>query len=207
MSPLTTETVSSLPSLPQKKKLHRKSPKQASVARCELKELNDEYTTRYKTAFKEATNLVANANLKPVDNMTAKVNARYNLDGNQQVAKSTVYRAVKKGLAGKSPPKKGLPPNIPSVLLKAIATHVEVLQVGEGELKGRDIKQLIGASIKETVFENTFKVETAWKKLRVDFPQNPFKPPPSYLLRMPKHHGQHTITSIMRQPQLPCHRP
>ena len=83
-----------------------------------------------------------------------------------------MYCAVKKGLAGKSPPKKGPPPKIPSVLLKAVATHVEVAQVGEGELKGRDIKRLIGASMKGTVFENTFKVETAWKKLRIDFPES-----------------------------------
>jgi hypothetical protein len=90
VSPLTTETELSLPSLPQKKKIHRKSPKQASVARLELKEQKDEYATRFKTAFKEATNLVANGDLEPVDNMIAKVNAKYNLDGNRKVAKSTV---------------------------------------------------------------------------------------------------------------------
>ena len=59
VSPLTTETESSLPSLPKKKKLHRKSPRQASVARLEQKEQKDEYATRFGTAFKEATNLVA----------------------------------------------------------------------------------------------------------------------------------------------------
>ena len=70
---MTMETESSHSSLPQKKKLHRKSPKQASVARLELKEQKDEYTTRFKTAFKEATNLVAYGDLKPVDSMMSLI--------------------------------------------------------------------------------------------------------------------------------------
>ena len=86
----------------KQKRSSAESPKQASVARLELKQQKNEYATRCK----EATNLVANGNLEPVDNMIVTVNAKYIINGKQKIAKSTVYRAVKKGLAGQCPPKK-----------------------------------------------------------------------------------------------------
>ncbi len=66
----------------------------------------NEYAIRFNTAFKEATNLVANGDLEPVDNVIATVNFKYSLDGKQKVARSTVYCAVKERLAGKSPLKR-----------------------------------------------------------------------------------------------------
>jgi hypothetical protein len=40
---------------------------------------------------------------------------------------------------------RGPAPNVPGKFLQMVATHAEVSQVGDGELKGKDIKQLIGA--------------------------------------------------------------
>jgi hypothetical protein len=50
-----------------------------------------------------------------------------------------------------------------------VATHAEVCQVGDGELKGLDIKRLIGASIVGTRHE-TYQVESVWRKVRSEYP-------------------------------------
>lgn len=43
--------------------------------------------------------------------------------------------------------------------------------MGDGDLKGRDIKQLIGASILGTQHKDRFsKVESVWRKVRVEYP-------------------------------------
>jgi hypothetical protein len=52
-----------------------------------------------------------------------------------------------------------------------VATHAEVSQVGDGELKGKDFKRLIGASIIGTEHEARFNIKTAWKKVRNEFPE------------------------------------
>ncbi len=85
------------------------------------------------------------------------------------MTQSTVYQATKDGLAGTSPKKKGPAPKIPSKFLKVVATHAEVCQVGDGELKGRDVKRLIGASIVGTPYKAAFHVESVWRKVRSKF--------------------------------------
>lgn len=91
--------------------------------------------------------------------MCLRLNKEYNLDGKRQLTRSTVYQAAKDGLAGTSPKKKGPAPKIPVKFLKVVATHAEVCQVGDGELKGgRDVKGLIGASIVGTPHEASFQV-------------------------------------------------
>jgi hypothetical protein len=151
----------------------RKTVKQASAARLEKKLSKDDYDRRYKIAFKESTNLLANEeHLEPVQKMVGRLNELHNLDGKKKLTKSTVYRAVKAGMVGQSPLKKGPPSKIPDILLQVAATHSEVSQVGDGELKGRNIKRLIGASVLGTPYHGTFKVESAWKKLRSKFPQS-----------------------------------
>ena len=51
-----------------------------------------------------------------------------------------------------------------------VATHAEICQVGDGELKGRDVKRLIGASVVGTSHEASFQVESVWRKVRREFP-------------------------------------
>jgi hypothetical protein len=173
VSPLTISTGSSLSlSSSFTRKKSRKSPKQASLQRLLFKEQKDDYNSRLKAAFKEATILLVDGDPQTVDKLVAGVNAKYKLVGNRKVAKSTVYCAVKNGLAGKTPPKKGPAPKVPEVLLKAVAAHVEVNQVGDGELRGKDIKRLIGASVAGTVHDGAFKVDTAFKKLCKEYPKS-----------------------------------
>ena len=180
MSPVTTNTnlsscrsvASSSQQSSSTTKKSRKSPKQASAARLEAKQLKLEYEGRYKMAFKDATNLVArNANGEPVQNICERLNKEFKLDGKKQLSRSTVYQAAKDGLAGTSPKKKGPPSKIPVVLLEVVATHAEVCQVGDGELKGRDLKRLIGASMVGTEHETAFTEESVWKKVRKEFPE------------------------------------
>ena len=153
VSPLTLSSLSEQSSSSSStRKKHRKSPKQACLERLALKQQKNEYDLRLKAAFKEATNLAADGDPQPVETMLVGINAKYNLDGKKKVPRSSVYRAVKNGVAGKSPPKRGPAPKVPLLLLKAVAAHVEVNLVKNGELRGKDIKRLIGASAKSTVW-------------------------------------------------------
>ena len=43
--------------------------------------------------------------------------------------------------------------------------------MGDGELKGRDIKRLVGASILGTRHEGSFKPESVWRKVRREYPE------------------------------------
>ncbi|KAI2506187.1 hypothetical protein MHU86_8222 [Fragilaria crotonensis] len=159
------------------RKKTRLTPRQASAAKLEAKRLKTDYDGRYKEAFKDATNLVAASRSeggkgKPVQSICNRLNTEYNLgvDG-KRLARSTVYQAAKDGLAGTSPKKMGPEPAIPVKFLKVVATHAEVCQVGDGEVRGRDLKIKIGASIVGTEHEAAFKVELVWRKVRNKFPE------------------------------------
>ena len=104
--------------------------------------------------------------------MCQRLNTAFGLDGKKQLSRSTVYRACKEGLAGTSPRKKGPAPKIPNTFLKMVATHAEVCQVGDGELKGKDLKRLIGASIVGTPHADLYKPESVWRKVRNEFPES-----------------------------------
>ena len=95
-----------------------------------------------------------------------KLNHEYNLNENKSLSETTtLYRAVRHGRAGKCPMMRGPVPKIPvDVLLDVCALHSEVSQVGEGgELRGKYFKQLLGAAVLGTKYENEFKPESAWK--------------------------------------------
>ena len=108
-------------------------------------------------AFKEATNLLAAAVAGTVpseepaqEGICNRLNGRYGLvsgSGRKQVARSTIYQATTKdGLAGQSPKKRGGPvPKIPDAFLNGLASqHVQVCQVGDGELRATQMKRVIG---------------------------------------------------------------
>ena len=88
---------------------------------------------------------------EPVQGICDRLNAKYGLKKDRakkhkELTRTTVYQYVKDGLAGKSPKKRGPPPVIPNALLSVLAKHAEVCQVGDGELRGKDMRRLIGAS-------------------------------------------------------------
>ena len=174
-SPLT-ETSSSSFSVSTKRT--RKTSKQAGNARIEAKREREDYNRRFKEAFKEATRVVQEKKegKKPsretAQQVVTRLNAEYNLNGKRKLSKSTVYREVKKGNIGRSPPKKGPPTKIPDILLDVVATHSEVCQVGNGgELRGQGIKRLLGAAVLGTKYEKKFTIKSAWRKLRSKHPE------------------------------------
>ncbi len=73
---------------------------------------------------------------------------------------------------GQSPCKKGPHSKITDVLLEISAAHLEISQVGSGGdwRSRRDFKRLIGAAVLGTPHENMFKVNSAWKNLRIRHP-------------------------------------
>ncbi|KAI2495881.1 hypothetical protein MHU86_18622 [Fragilaria crotonensis] len=55
--------------------------------------------------------------------------------------------------------------------MEMIATHPAVCQVGDGELKGKDLKQqLMGASILENPHANLHNPKSVWQKACAEFP-------------------------------------
>ena len=51
-----------------------------------------------------------------------------------------------------------------------IATHAEVCQVGDGVLKGKDLRRMIGALMIGTAHTNAYKIKSVWQKTRTVFP-------------------------------------
>ena len=77
----------------------------------------------------------------------------------EEVAQSTVYHTAKLlGLA-----------KITHKFLEVVATHAEVCQVADGKLRGRNLKQLIRASIAGIQHEVSFQVESVWRKVCQEF--------------------------------------
>lgn len=163
--PLAVEEEELLPPVVKR----RKSSKQASEARAEAKIRSELYNQRFKNAFKEGTDLLSQRITRSnqdtaapsslsVDKLVADLNQKYNLvEGNKKLSKTTLYRAVRHGKVGESPMKRGPAPKIPDVLLEVTSLHAEVSQVGEGgELRGREIKQILGAAVIGTKYEDTF---------------------------------------------------
>ncbi len=71
-----------------------------------------------------------------------------------------------------SPTKEGPETNIPEVLVEVIATHAQVSQCSKGEMRGRDIKRLIGAPIQGTLYDDEFTIESVWQKVQREFPEH-----------------------------------
>ncbi len=63
--------------------------------------------------------------------------------------------------------KQGPNPKISFIMLDLIAAHIEVCQVGVGELSGKYIKRLFGAAINATLFQGKFSMESVWRTLRM----------------------------------------
>jgi hypothetical protein len=149
----------------------RKTSKQASTARIQAQQEREDYSRRFKEAFKEATRLIKEKKEGGSSNETAqqvvtRLNAEYNLNGTRKLSRTTVYREINKGNIGMSPPKKGPRTKIPDLLLDVTAAHTEVCQVGtDGELRGQEIKRVLGAAVSGTKYDNKFTIESAWRKL------------------------------------------
>ncbi len=159
-----------------------KLAKHASEERLEAKLRSELYNQLFKIAFKQGTNLHSAKRITSkdtatssfsVDKIVADLNQKYNLiEGNKKLSKTMLYRAVRHGKVGKSPMKRGPAPKVPDILLDVISLHARVSQVGKGgELRGREIKQILGAAVLGTKYEDRFTVESAWKKLRTQHPE------------------------------------
>ena len=111
----SSEVLSISSESPKKKKQSRKTFRQASLEKLETKRTKTDYDSRYKAAFKDATNIVAAARVasdvtgdeESVLGMLDRLNSLHKLDEKKKkLAKTTVYRAVDEGRAGMSPLKK-----------------------------------------------------------------------------------------------------
>ena len=114
------------------------------------------------------------ANKTTIAQVIRQLNKEHSLNGaTKPLKRSTLYKAVSNGNVGKSPMKKGLPPKIPCELLDVVATtHAEVCQTGDhNELRGREIKRLIGTAVLRHAFDSKFKVQSVWKKVGQEFPE------------------------------------
>ena len=73
-------------------------------------------------------------------------------------------------MVGSSPLKRGPESKIPSLLLEAVATYLEMRQSCAGALGGLEITNLLAAAIKGTRYAKMFTIPTVWLKLCREFP-------------------------------------
>ncbi len=179
----------------------RKSPQHAGEEKLDAKLEHEELCDQYKMAFKQAsTALMADPqHHESINLIVQRLNAKHSLIGtSKSLCRNTLYRAVSKGSNGKtSPAKKGPPIKIPDVLLEAVARHAQVSQCGDaGEMRRREIKRLIGAAVVGTQYHGTLTIESAWRKLRQEFPE---QVQPAYKMSMDNSRAQWTTYSQLQQ--------
>ena len=140
---------------------------------------------RYKNALKEATKSIADHRAGRIPNpppgaggqqyFVDQANKKYNLDGEgkensreqKRIALSTVLRYIEKGRVGKSPAKKGRQQSISRNLLRLVALHANMEQVGpRGEMDSNEIKAMMQASTLDTALDGTYNLEYAWEQCR-----------------------------------------
>ncbi len=69
-----------------------------------------------------------------------------------------------------SPAKKGPQVKIPDVFLAVVAAHTQVSQRGDGEMRGREIRRVIGAAILDTAYNDQFTIESVWRTVLREHP-------------------------------------
>ena len=138
---------------------------------------------RYKSAFKSAT-ILLNKNMTDPNKcgkrgygaaaVATQINKTMLTSPNdRKVSKTNLYtEVVLRGQNGKSPPVRGRPCSISSVLPYALATHSAMMQVsGEGEASAVRMKTTLHALVSGTPHENKFNVGYAWRRTRKDYPE------------------------------------
>ena len=134
---------------------------------------------RYKSAFKAATLELSELKKKGLipnyASIIAKYNKQFNLDGDgkqlsrekKMLNKSTLKRAMSKGIIGESPKKKGKPAKIDRDYLRLVALHANMEQIGtRGEVGPVELKATMMAGVMNTVHEGTFSAQYAWDMVR-----------------------------------------
>ena len=178
----TKPTVLPTATTTEKKKRTRRNSKQMAQARMKEKLDREDYNSRFKEAFREGTLALARDQVDPaarlpctldlsVPDIVKTLNEKYCLDGKRKLCKSTLYKAIQEGRVGQSPPRRGPRPKIPNALLHDTALHAEMVRVGGKEFKGQDFKRMLHAAKLGTVLEHNFTAESAWRKLRREFPE------------------------------------
>ena len=95
-----------------------------------------------------------------------------NSPGDRQLTHDCLSKAVKDGLAGKSPPKRGRPLKIPVAVTQAMAVHGTMRQVsGDGEASKQFLKATSEALVSGTEHEGTFNHEYAVRASRRRHPE------------------------------------
>ena len=157
----TTGTTTTLNSGRVRKKKSRRSPGHAGEARLDAKLESEELDHRYKAAIKQATLMVYPLHDEPVCAIIKRMNAMHSLIGTRKIlTRRTLYRSVSTGSRGeRSPAKKGPPSKMPDILLEIDAAHAQVSQFSDGEMRGREIKRLMGAAVQGTDFHCTLNMQ------------------------------------------------
>ena len=136
---------------------------------------------RYANARKEATQLFVDikagkvADRRTQTQIVNDLNQKYGLDGagregcreKHMLSVRTVQHLVMKGEIASSPIKRGKKPVISRNLMKLIALHVSMEQVGDsGELSTAQIKATISATMMDTVHDEGHDLEHIWQEIR-----------------------------------------
>ena len=100
------------------------------------------------------------------------INGRWINEGEKGITRSTVSRYVKNGKHGESPLKRGQPTRLCSELVSATRLHMKMHQVTLGDVKGHEVKAIIGAATYDNRIVPAVKPEYAWRRIRESFPED-----------------------------------
>ncbi len=129
---------------------------------------------RYEAAFKYTTSLMPDPLYdQPAPLIIRQLNSKHNMiETKKTLTRSTVYWAVSKESRGeKSLAKKGPAEKIPGVLVDVEVAHARVSQCGDGEMRGQEIKRLGAVIVVTQQDNNRFKIESVWRKMKREFPE------------------------------------
>ena len=136
---------------------------------------------RYANARKEATQRFADIKAGRVVDCRTQIqiiddlNQKYGLDGagregyreKHMLSVRTVQHLVMNGQIASSPIKRGKKPVISRNLMRLIALHVSMEQVGDsGELSTAQIKATISAAMMDTVHDKDHNLDYVWQEIR-----------------------------------------
>ncbi len=150
----------------------RRNAKQAAFHRSTMLAHKNDVEGRYKLALKEGTTLYSKGGIS-MQQVCIEMNEKYNLPRNRKLNRMTIsnYCHPKRDLVNKSPLKRGRKGGLPLIFLELLEAHVSMCQLsGNGEMKPKKLKALIGAAIHNTCHSGSFSVEYVYKKLKEVFP-------------------------------------
>lgn len=148
-------------------KRYKAALKEATLHWKASKDVGEKRRARVRTCRKAAEE-ESESSTESLREIVRSVNARWINEG----TRSTVSRYVKNGKHRESPVKRGQPTKLCPELMNATRLHMKMHQVTLGDVKGHEVKAIIGAATYDKEDVSEVKPDYAWRRIRESFPED-----------------------------------